>query len=273
MSETILLNGKLLPASKAGIAVNDRGFLLGDGLFETIRFDQNNAPAFLLHWTRLKKGCSTLGIKVSLSAETLHRQIKMLLQKNCLQNKTAGVRITVTQGEGPRGLLPPKKPIPTILIQCFEITIKKPTSLSVLHSDIKINEYSPLRHFKSLNYGINIVARKQALEAGYDDALLYNTAGFLVSATCANVFLIVDHVLVTPSLESGALPGIRRQQIIERAKQQNLPVHETQLRQEDCQHAQAAFLTNSLIQQTPIHQLGKQQLPLPSGPYNLLFYK
>ena len=192
MSETILLNGKLLSATKASVPIDDRGFLLGDGLFETIRFDQNNAPAFPLHWARLQKGCSILGIQLVSSAETVHHQIKVLLQKNHLQNSAAGVRITVTRGGGSRGLVTCNSTAPTLLIRCFELSEKKPASIAVLHSHIIVNEHSPLRQFKSLNYGDNIIARKQALAAGYDDALLYNTAGFLVGATCANVFLIIN---------------------------------------------------------------------------------
>jgi len=254
MSEIVYLSGELLPIKEANIFVDDRGFLLGDGLFETMRFDQSSAPHFSQHWARLQNGCDILGIQFSESPDNIQNHIKTLLQKNQLDKKSASVRLTLTRGRGPRGLAPPKTQTPTVMIRCFELLQKK-HSISVMHSDVVINERSPLRQFKSLNYTENIIARQRAQQAGYDDALLYNTQGLIVGTTCANVFFIIDDQLVTPSLDSGALPGIMRQQILETSRQAGITVQETELRQEDCETASAAFITNSLIHTTPIHQL------------------
>lgn len=266
MSEIVSLNGEWLSVTDASVAIDDRGFLLGDGVFETLRFDQNTSPYFLQHWQRLQHGCEILAIPFLESPESVLNQLKTLLQKNDLTEKLAAARITVTRGCGPRGLTSPKPISPTILIRCFELQPKTQLTISVMHSDVVINERSPLRQFKSLNYAENIIARERAVAAGFDDALLYNTKGHLVGTTCANVFLKIDGALLTPSLESGALPGIMRQQILDSSKQTGMNALEALITRADCELATAAFITNSLIRITPVNQIDKAlSFPSPAG--------
>lgn len=265
MSEKIYINGKLLSVENAAIAIDDRGFLLGDGLFETLRCEQNRVVYFEQHWARLQKGCEILGIPLPLSAKKALDQIQMLLKENKRDKSTASIRITLTRGSGLRGLNPPKSITPTVMIRCFDIPPKQKPSISVMHSTITINEHSLLRQFKSLHYAEHILARQEAIKAGFDDALLYNTQGFLVSATAANLFLMIEGEILTPPLSAGALPGIQRQHMINQAKQRGIPLRETNLRREDCDQAESAFITNSIIQSTPIHQVENRSLILPSS--------
>lgn len=273
MPKTIYLNGELLDEEHAAISIDDRGFLLGDGLFETVRYDNQRAAHFKQHWNRLKLGCKILSIPLPISEKGAQQQICALLKQNQLDNDLASVRITITRGPGPRGLVIPKSIQPTLMIQCFPLPEKKQTPIDIMHSNIRINEHSPTRQFKSLSYTDHIIAREQAISAGYDDALLYNTKGQLVSASCANIFLVINNTLFTPPLSSGALPGIMRQHIISNAKQAGIPVHEKNFSQEDCKDVEQAFITNALIQLTPIKQLSDQALQPLKPAYNSLINK
>jgi branched-chain amino acid aminotransferase len=263
MSDIIFANGTFIDHRKAMISINDRGFLIGDGLFETLRFDQLEHHFFERHWQRLLTGCEVLKIQPPISAQKTLHTIQQLLTRNCLDKKTAGVRITLSRGLGPRGLALPTKTKPTFIIQCFEISHTPAAAISVSHSTQIINEHSPLRTFKSLSYTEHLIARQQANEAGFDDALLYNTQGCLASASSANCFLVINKALYTPPLSAGALPGITRQRIIDIAPSQHLTVHVKNLTAKDTTMAEEAFLTNSIQPVRPIHHINQQALTAP----------
>ena len=110
----VYLNGKYIRENNA-LSINDRGFLLGDGLFETI-YCYSGMPLFLEeHWIRLSKGLDFLNIPLQLKLNELKKIIVYLLQENLLQ-KEASIRITVTRGVSPRGISTPAVIKPTVLI-------------------------------------------------------------------------------------------------------------------------------------------------------------
>lgn len=123
-------------------------------------------------------------------------------------------------------------------------------------SGVPRNEHSPLARVKSLNYLDNVLARRAAEASGADDALLLNTAGDLACASAANLSLLLDGVLVTPSVASGALPGTLRGLVIaELAPQAGLEVSERAVRPEELRAAQEVFLTNALLGIAPLTEV------------------
>ena len=170
MSDIIFFNNEFLVSNKISIPINDRGLLLGDGLFETLRFENGDAFKFSAHWSRLVRGCEILNIPLVIQEKEAEIQCKALLEKNQLLNKAASVRITLTRGSGSRGLIPPPQPTPNLIMQCAVLPEKSETPIKVMLSNVVINERSPLRQFKSLNYAEHIIARMRAIEAGFDDA-------------------------------------------------------------------------------------------------------
>ena len=110
----------------------------------------------------------------------------------------------------------------------------------IVASSTRRNEHSPLSRIKSLNYGDAVLARIAAADRGADDALLRNTAGLLCEATAANLIILRGDRLPTPRVEDGALPGIRRALLIERAG-----TTETEIDSHLLATADAAFLCNS----------------------------
>jgi branched-chain amino acid aminotransferase len=257
----IYLNGDLLPDDQTRIDPADRGFLLGDGIFETMRSYQGCIFRLGAHLDRLFSGAEFLEIPVPLTRDELARGISATLEANQLSNRGASLRLTLTRGPGPRGLNPPPRPRPTLLITAAPLTQTHfPTAKAIIANDIRRDEHSPSSRIKSLNYLDNILARRQAEQAGADEALLLNTAGHLAEASSANLFIVREGKLQTPPIGDGALPGITRSVVLELAAKLGIPAQETSITADDLPRAEEAVLTNSIIEIRPLVQVEGQWL-------------
>ncbi len=235
----IHLNGALVSAAEARVDPADRGLTLGDGLFETIRARGGRPLRLAAHCARLRAGAEVLDLPVPVSDEALGRALEETLKANAV---TDGVlRLTLTRGPGPRGLLPPPQPRPTLLITAAAEASSPSPIRAVIATTTRRNEHSPLSRCKCINYLDNILARLEAAKRGADDALLLNTAGRLAGTTMANLFLVIDGVVVTPPVADGALPGVIRAEVVKAAG-----AEERSLKPEDLARASEAFVTNCL---------------------------
>ena len=235
----IHLNGALVSAAEARVDPADRGLALGDGLFETIRARGGRPLRLAAHCARLRAGAEVLDLPVPVSDEALGRALEETLKANAV---TDGVlRLTLTRGPGPRGLLPPPQPRPTLLITAAAEASSPSPIRAVIATTTRRNEHSPLSRCKCINYLDNILARLEAAKRGAEDALLLNTAGRLAGTTIANLFLVIDGAVVTPPVADGALPGVMRGEVLAAAG-----AEERSLKPEDLARASEAFVTNCL---------------------------
>nr|WP_295827384.1 aminotransferase class IV [uncultured Azospirillum sp.] len=236
---TIWLNRRLMPAAEARIDPADRGFTLGDGLFETIRI-KDGAPRHLpRHLDRLGAGADLLRLPLSYDAADLTGAMAALIEAVGL---TDGVlRLTLSRGTGARGVLPPADAHPTVLMTAAPAAHMTSPVAAIIARSTRRNEHSPLSRLKSLNYLDSILARQEAAERGADEALLLNGAGRLAESSVATLFLSIGGRLLTPPVTDGALPGIRRALILERHGAEEAP-----LTPDDLARADEAILTNSL---------------------------
>ncbi|WP_431860995.1 aminotransferase class IV [Azospirillum sp.] len=235
----VWLNGVLLAAEAARIAPDDRGLLLGDGLFETLRVSGGRPLRLDRHLARLRAGAEILALPVPLDDPGLAAAMDALLARRGLSE--ASLRLTLSRGPGPRGLLPPAEPTPTLLITAAPLPPPLPPARVVMAQGTRRNEHSPLSRIKSLSYLDGVLARQEAARRGADDALLLNTAGRIAEASAANLFLRLDDALVTPPVSEGPLPGVLRAAVLEA-----FPVVERPVTVEDLLLAEEAFLTSSL---------------------------
>jgi len=226
----------------------DRGFLLGDGLFETMFFKNKEIHSFKDHWSRLKTGLSVLNFQINQTPEQIKQVIIELVRLNDLSEESVSIRLTITRGSGPRGLLPPEQPIPTLLITT---AVYKPIINSQYHLIIakstRRNQFSPLSRIKSLNYLDNILVKMEAKNHYCDDAIMLNTSGNIACTSAANVFMITDDKVITPPITDGVLPGITRKKIMEFCKNTNIKCIETSIAIDDLKNCDSIFITNSLI--------------------------
>lgn len=253
----IFLNGALVNEEEARINPADRGLLLGDGVFETLRANHGRVMFEDKHFERLMRGLDILEISPAYSIETMKKGIRQVIEANLLVTTTAALRITITRGAGPRGLLFPEVDSPTLLITGVELQARESTSVQVGISPFRRNESSPLAGIKSLSYGENVLARRKVQLSGFDEALLLNTAGALAGGSYSNVFIVSGGHVLTPRLADGALPGIVRQAILE---QPGMILQEARLTSDDLHAADEVFLTNSLIGILPVASIDHRSI-------------
>jgi branched-chain amino acid aminotransferase len=258
----VWINGELMDEREVRIAPNDRGFLLGDGLFETLLAREGRIAFLDAHVVRLAAGGNILGIPLPASTRHLAVACGMLLEANGLTAawRTA-LRITLTRGPGPRGLLPPEKPVPTLMITASESPAPAASQSAILATPRR-NALSPVSRLKALPYLDNLLAREEAHSRGADEALLLDTSGHLACASVANVFLWEGDRLVTPAEECGILPGVTRAAVIELAARLGIDVAEDMIAPQRLARAGGAFLTNSLIGLMPLSRIERREIPV-----------
>lgn len=233
-------NGQVVEAEQARVAASDRGFTLGDGLFETMKV-HNGVPLRLdAHWRRLSEGARLLRLTLPLDRDTLAAAIAELLAANPLVDGV--LRLTVSRGSGPRGLLPPHPCTPTVVLTAGPLPPVLGPARVVVAESVRRNAHSPLARIKALSYLDNVLARLEAEDRGADDALLLNTEGRLSESTIANLFVVAaDGTVLTPPVADGALPGVRRAELLPL-----LGVVERSLGVDELLAAREAFLTNAV---------------------------
>jgi branched-chain amino acid aminotransferase group I len=268
MSEIVYLNGSLIPRSQARISALDYGFLYGFGLFETMRAYEGQVFRLDRHLNRLVHSAEVLGLPIGVT--DLKSAVMATIQANQLGD--ARVRITISIGEG--GIVPDPNTCdkPTVLIlaghyQPYPEQVYEKGFRAIV-SSIRRNSQSPLSKLKSANYLESILARQEARAAGIDEALCLNEKGLLAEASMSNIFLVTNSILRTPGQDSGILPGITRETILELASPLGINTVEHDIRLDELFQAQEAFLTNSLMEIMPLTEIdGKPIGPGKPGPF------
>ncbi len=234
---------------------HDRGFLLGDGIFETVAVI-NNKPLWLdEHLQRMSHAAAELGIPFS--AEGLFRGLGAVLKKCRAQFEA--LRITLSRGKTARGLASDGSS-PSLLITLDAFDPKNLfQSCRLKVSQVRRNEFAPSSRLKTLSY-IDGIAAAREVAGDVDDALMLNTRGHVASSTVANVFLLSGNELITPSLSQGVLPGITRRVLLDSAKGLGFSPIERTVSLEDLFRADAVFLCNSLRFIRPISTLNGEPL-------------
>ncbi|GAN79945.1 aminotransferase class IV [Acidocella aminolytica] len=258
MDELVWLNGQLIPAVEALIPASDRGFTLGDGLFETLCLQGGVVRDVPAHFARLAAGAKLLRLPLPFHAAAMDAILTETAAANHLTE--GGLRLTVTRGTGPRGLLPPTSPHPTVLVSAFAPPSRAATVGAIIATCVARDEASPLSQVKVLNYLPNILARLEAQERGAEEALLLNRAGRVAGATIGNLLLKSGSIWLTPPVTEGALPGIRRARLLASGKVKEAPIDQDALR-----NATALCVSNVLTLR-PIIALDGAALPAePAG--------
>jgi aminodeoxychorismate lyase len=255
----VYLNGRFVPEEQACVSIHDRGFLYGDGLFETIRIYQGSPFLWNAHMQRLQRGCAALHLRPPLTGREMLCALTTLLHRNRLIEATA--RIALTRGPGPRGYSPRGADHPTFCISLFPpANVPLPASYKVITSSIRLPTNDPLAAFKHGNKLRQVLARTEADAAGAAEALLLNDCGQVIEGTSTNLFWIDQDTLCTPPLE-GILPGTTRGYLLERAKTLNIPTRETSITLPELLQYAGVFLTSSGIEVMEVSHINGQEIP------------
>ena len=270
MDEIIYLNGSLVPHSQARVSVFDHGFLYGYGLFETMRAYHGNIFLLERHLKRLLSSAGVIGLSSRLAEIDLGKACRDTLAANGL--KAARLRLTVSRGEVDSFPGLSSSGTPTVLVTATRYSA---LSTEIYREGFKAGvssfrrySQSPLTRLKSTNYLLNVLAKMEAGAAGLDEQLLLNEQGFIAEGSISNVFFMKAHSLVTPSLESGILPGLTREVVMELASNLGIKVTEGEVRLKDLEQFDEAFLTNSVMEIMPLVEVrddGGKSITIGSG--------
>jgi branched-chain amino acid aminotransferase len=255
MELEVYIDGRWFPKAEAKISVFDHGLLYGDGVFEGIR--SYNGLVFKLqeHLDRLYESAHTLLLKVPMDRKKMTGVIIETLVRNRLRD--AYIRVVVTRGVGDLGLDPEKCIRPTVVIITDKIVLypdrlyKKGLEIITVPTVRNLPEaVNPA--LKSLNYLNNILAKIEATNSGYREALLLNHQGYVAECTGDNIFMVKNGTLLTPPTYVGALKGITRAAIFEIARHKKVPVEEKMLTRHDLFNAHEVFLTGTAAEVIPV---------------------
>ncbi len=252
-------NGRIIKEDKAVISPNNRSFRYGDGCFETMKVINNTILLADYHFERLFASLQLLQFDVPnyLTADYLQNQILDVAKKN-YHNKLARVRLTVYRGNG--GLYDPENHFPNYLIQTWDLNPannllnENGLVVDVFTDAIKVcDTYS---HVKSNNYLCYAMAALWAKKHHLNDAILLNPYNRIADATIANVFIVTNGIVKTPSISEGCVNGMMRRYLLTKMRAKNIPLEETKIGVEELLQANEIFLTNGIYGIRWIKQIG-----------------
>jgi branched-chain amino acid aminotransferase len=220
----------------------DRGFLLGDGVFETLLVLNRVAVWREEHLARMKKAAR----KLDLPFDVEQIETAVTDRLSLITSDLHALRITLTRGVTARGLAAEAE-TPTLIVTAAPFDPKligAPLRLAV--SSVRRNPQSVSDRHKTLSYANNVFAAREAKSRGADDALMLSTDALVSCTSMANVFLVYGTVLVTPPEQDGVLPGIARRFLIEHASRFGFSVETRSIERDEIFDADGCFATNSL---------------------------
>ncbi|MFH0860495.1 MAG: aminotransferase class IV [Candidatus Altiarchaeota archaeon] len=253
------LNGKLI--TDARIPADDYGLTYGYGLYETMRAYHGRIFKEEEHISRLLRGAETLGISVGLNKEQLSAALDSTLTENRL--KDASLKIIVTYGKGPGGMRFTGKEKPNMIIIASKIpdySKRYENGIRVTVAENRRNNHSPISRIKTLNCLDSALARKNAQERGYDDALLLNCDGNVAEGTTSNVFIVSGEQLITPPESAGILNGITRETVMGIAGGLGLTASEEDFKLERLLKSDECFQTSSVAEISPIVEVDGEKI-------------
>lgn len=248
--EKVFLNGEIINAAAADVAITDSSYLYGIGLFETMRAVDGSVFRLDDHLQRLNTSADALSIANSYTDEQIRQGIDEVLTANKLTE--ARLRLQISNG----AIKSDGTTQTNLLITATEFTpypaeyYEKGVRATL--TDFRQNPKDPFCGHKTTCYGPRLTALKNAHEKLATEALWFTTENFLAEGSVSNVFLVKKNELYTPPVQTPVLPGIARKTVLEIAEAENIPCHETPLQIGDLLEAEEVFLTNVIMEVLPV---------------------
>ncbi len=251
------VDGRVLPLAQATLPVTDRGFLLGDAVFETLR--TRSGRPFLVgdHLDRLRRSAAAVALPVPWPDAELLSIIDELLPGR--PESDAVIRLTVTRGDGGHGLALPEPVRPRLVVirrPLPELSVARERGVAVVRDPRPVGRDPTLPpEVKTGNYLGAVTAIGAARRAGAVEALVRGVGGGWIEGTTSNLFVVGEGALLAPGPEAGALPGITRALVLALADRAGVPVHERAVEEEELERADELFVTSTVKGILPVVQL------------------
>lgn len=249
----ININGELFDEETAKISVFDRGFLYGDSVYEATRSFNGKAFRIEQHLDRLFISAEKIELTPTLSRSDILEALEKTMAASPHANHS--IRIILTRGTNrDLGLDPELASFNNLIIMTKAISPNPDwwytEGVSMVFHRKKSTQKGPLP--KSGNYQDNMLAHKEALAKGANDAIMINTEDHVTEGSTSNVWLIKNGQILTPSLADGVLEGLTRKTLFEMARAQNLSMREASLTREDFLSADEVFITSTTRNVIPV---------------------
>ena len=253
MHPVIYLNKSMVEATKARVAPVSSAMLYGRGVFTTLAIYNSQPFLWSKHWQRLDTHAKKLDIdNTGCTEKNVGEALRKLIAVNQVKDGRARVILLARHGRDIWKTKAPGAKKTDLLIMTGDTQKIPQTGSSLAVSPDRANTVSPLAGIKSLNYLEHVLAWEEAQSRDFDEAVVLNERGEIVSATTANLFWAKNGTLHTPALSSGALAGITRECVVDIANKHFIPLLEGIYEMNDLTDADEIFLTSSSLGVAPV---------------------
>jgi branched-subunit amino acid aminotransferase/4-amino-4-deoxychorismate lyase len=247
MHSRIILNHRLIEASRARLEAVNSATLYGRGVFTTLAVHGGRPFLWQEHWDRLTAHADRMNVnRSSLEAETVRALLQRIIEANEVRGGRARITLLANTSSGTWRLAEEAESKTNLLIMTGDTHVAAfEEGLALTLSPYRVNTHSPLAGVKSVNYLEQILAREEARERDFDEAVRLNERGEVVSATMANIFWVTHGTIHTPALSTGALAGTTRAHVIALAAELSMPLLEGVYEMAQLSDADEIFLTSA----------------------------
>ncbi len=263
MGLKVFINGELVEKEQAKISVFDHGLLYGDGVFEGIRIYHGHAFRLKEHLDRLWNSARAIMLEMPMPKQEMASAVTKTIKTNSMDQ--GYVRVVVTRGIGTLGLSPTKCHDPCVIIITDTVSLYPPETyrdgLELMTAATPRNLPEALNpRIKSLNYLNSILAKIEALNAGFHEAIMLNFSGYVAECTGDNIFIVHNEVVKTPPVKTGILEGITRMVVINLARESGRSVIEEEMTRYDLFNADECFLTGTAAEIVPVSKIDRRTI-------------
>lgn len=248
--QKVFLNGEFIDKDSAKISIFDRGFIFGDGIYEVVPVINSIIVEKDGFWDRFQRSLNEISLNLPYTNDEFESILNNLIEINSL--KEGGLYIQITRGVAPRDFSFVKGVKPTIMAFAFsDSVLEHPAAKSgitiISTPDIRWKR----RDIKSISLLGQCYAKNQATIAGADECFMVED-GYVTEAGSSSAFIIKDRTLITKPLSNEILPGIRRNRLLNLAKQIGLQIQERKFSMDEVYNADECFISAATIILLPV---------------------
>ena len=246
MHPVIYLNRTMVEATKARVAPVSSAMLYGRGVFTTLAVYNSQPFLWSKHWERLSAHAAKLAVDITgLTEKNVGEALRKLIAVNQVEDGRARVILLARSGRDVWKTRNTGSKNTDLIIMTGETHKKVTSGLALAVSPYRVSTFSPTAGVKSLNYLDHVLSWEEAQTRDFDEAVMLNERGEIVSGTLANIFWVTNGTVHTPALSTGAMAGITRECVIDIANKHFIPVIEGVYVMPDLTEADEIFLTSS----------------------------
>jgi branched-subunit amino acid aminotransferase/4-amino-4-deoxychorismate lyase len=254
MHPVIYLNRSMVEATKARVAPVSSAMLYGRGVFTTLAIYNSKPFLWSNHWARLSTHAAKLDIEITgLSEKNVGEALRKLIAVNQVSGGRARVILLARSGRDIWKTKMPGTRKTDLIIMTGDAHKVAAGGISLAVSPYRVTTLSPTAGVKSLNYLDHVLSWEEAQSRDFDEAVMLNERGEIVSGTLANIFWSKDGTIHTPALSTGAIAGITRDLVIDIAAKHFIPLVEGVYEMSDLTDADEIFMTSSGLGIAPVN--------------------